>query len=255
MKEGIVMIFSFSRLSLFDACKFKWFLRYVLKVAEKDVLPLALGKAVHRAIELKMFGSDDKEALLGGWREAEFYPFDLKEYQQLYNRAPVLKGEANQEGVEVEKHFVLPLDGKDSPRVQGFIDEIRRPFGELEFKDWKTNRVMYEPTDTMQLALYAWALSQMYDDVEEISGTLFFLRFRKNNVKRFVFNRKHMERARLWALYTAKSIEASLDAVKADPDAVSDYFPATPCKECSTCSFAAICTEKYPKIEKERFIS
>ena len=241
--------FSFSRLSLFDRCAYAWFLKYVLKIEEEESLPLMLGKAVHKAIEMKMTGSEDKQALLEGWKEVDYYPFDLEEYQKLFSRANVGKGEANSPNVNVELHFKLPLDQSEGgPLIQGFIDVYQEIFSTYSFTDWKTNRVMYEPLDTMQLPLYAWAISKIYN-VTRVTGTLFFLRFFKDNVKTMTFTEKHMEDARKWALELAETVNSSLKQYL-NGTKFEKSFPAQPNPGCSNCSFAHICVSNYPKISE-----
>lgn len=243
-------VFSYSRLTLFEECPYKWFLKYVEKIEEGDSLPLMFGKAVHKAIEEKMLGKSDKEALLEGWKEVEYYSFNLIEYEALFRRANVMKGEAvHNPNVATERHFVLPLDGEGSPQIQGYIDVTRLIFGTYNFTDWKTNRVMYDPMDTMQLALYAWALSQIHN-VTEVTGTLFFLRFFKENVKSKIFRKHEMEAARVWALNLAKTIQSALKDFHTGKQTFEKCFPAKANPGCGTCPFADICVSNYPIISK-----
>lgn len=246
MKE---QTFSFSRLKLFESCPFRWYLKYVEKLEEGETLPLMLGKAVHKAIEEKLLGKSDKEALLEGWKEVDFYPFDLVEYETLFRRANVTRGDALRSTVEVEKHFLLPLDGEGSPKIQGYIDLIQQIFGTYSFTDWKTNRLIYDPMDNMQLALYAWALSHIYN-VSEITGTLFFLRFFKANAKSKIFKKAEMEQARVWALQLANEIQMRLEQHFVQKKFLADCFPAQGNPGCANCPFADRCLSLYPNIIK-----
>ncbi len=133
-------VFSYSRLKLFEGCPFRWYLKYVKNHEESDSMPLMLGKAVHKAIEEKLLGKSDKEALLQGWKEVDYYAIDLVEYETLFQRANVVRGDALRPNTEVEKHFTLPLDGDGSPKLQGFIDIVQQIFGTYSFTDWKSNR-------------------------------------------------------------------------------------------------------------------
>lgn len=246
MKE---QVFSFSRLKLFESCPFRWYLKYVLKNEEGESLPLMLGKAVHKAIEEKLLGKSDKESLLEGWKEVDYYPIDLFEYEKLFQRANVVRGDSLRPTVEVEKHFTLPLDGEGSPKLQGFIDLVQQIFGLYSFTDWKTNRVSYEPMDNMQLALYAWALSIIYN-VSEVTGTLFFLRFFKDNVKTHTFKKADMEAARQWALNLANEINSRLEDVFVHNKDMASCFPAKSNNGCANCPFAVECLTNYPNILK-----
>lgn len=240
-------IFSYSRLKLYESCPFRWYLKYVENQIESDSMPLMLGKAVHKAIEEKLLGKADKEALLEGWKEVNYYPIDLDEYGALFQRATVVRGEALRPNVEVEKHFTLPLDGEGSPKLQGYIDLVQQIFGTYSFTDWKSNRLKYEPTDNMQLALYAWALSIIYN-VSEVSGTLFFLRFFKDNAKSKMYTKADMEEARLWALSLATDIQRNLEDLFVAHHPLEDCFPAKANPGCSNCPFADQCLFLYPNI-------
>ena len=56
------MLYSFSRLSLYETCPYRFYQKYILGKDDVVTKPLALGKAVHKAIELKIDGAseDDK---------------------------------------------------------------------------------------------------------------------------------------------------------------------------------------------------
>lgn len=239
--------FSYSRLTLYEDCPFAFFVRYVAEIKTKDSLPLAFGKAIHKAIEEKIRGAEDKDALVSGWEIVDFYPFDLDEYEKIYRNAKVERGAARDSNVHTEIHFKLQLENKsNSPYVQGFIDVHSNIYGNHSFIDWKTNRVMYNPFDTMQLPLYAWAIGEIYN-VSNVRGTLYFLRFYKENQKSALFSKEDMENARIWALIlankTLKSLENYLHG-----QAFEDAFPTRPNMRCANCPYADICVKKYEKI-------
>ncbi|MFY0520540.1 RecB family exonuclease [Lysinibacillus sp. UGB7] len=239
--------FSFSRLTLYEDCPFAYFLRYVEEIETVDSLPLAFGKATHRAIEEKMKGAGDKEALITGWKEVDYYPFDLEEYEKVYRRADVERGEAINSNVQTEIHFKLQLeDNQNSPYVQGFVDVHSIIYGNHSFIDWKTNRVMYDPLETMQLPLYSWAIGKIYN-VTSVRGTLYFLRFYRNNQKTALFDQKDMEKARIWALGLANQTLESLENFRCG-QSLEEAFPARANMRCANCPFAYICVDKYANI-------
>lgn len=45
------MVFSYSRLSSFDDCKYKWFIRYLLEEDEKEIFYASYGKFIHSLLE------------------------------------------------------------------------------------------------------------------------------------------------------------------------------------------------------------
>lgn len=239
------MVYSFSRLSLYEECPYRFYLRYIVKKPEPITLPLALGKAVHKAIELILKGMELEDALIYAAMESELI-LDIHELRRLIERAPIVKGEGLKEGVEVEKHFLLPLsDEPNAPYLQGYIDLVRELFGTYEFLDWKTNRLKYNPSDTKQLSLYAWALSKIYK-TKDIVGDLFFLRYFKKAKERQSFTETDMENARAWAEKTAKEIENLLVFVELG-EPIDELFPFTLNSHCKYCTFAAECLLKNEK--------
>ncbi|HBI04299.1 MAG TPA: PD-(D/E)XK nuclease family protein, partial [Paenibacillaceae bacterium] len=84
------MIYSFSRLKLYDTCPMQFRLKYLDNLEEKASMPLALGKAVHKGIELKIHGVPHSEAVLNGWAEADFHPeVSYQDISRLVNNAPI----------------------------------------------------------------------------------------------------------------------------------------------------------------------
>lgn len=236
------MIYSFSRLSLYERCPYAFYLRYIEKREESYNEPLALGSAVHKAIQEILGGLSESDALLSGWTEIDFFPINPEEYKKLVNKAPVTQGYGLESNVSVEEHFKVPLsDDSNAPVIQGYIDLIEKPFGTILFTDWKTNRIMYEPMDTMQLPLYAWALQQTYG-IDSITGQFHFLRFNIKNKKTKTFTQNEMETARSWAEDLAIDIEKKLDRLDENNTDINErLFPSTPSAHCRFCSFAREC--------------
>ncbi|MDX8367680.1 PD-(D/E)XK nuclease family protein [Cytobacillus sp. IB215665] len=243
------MTYSFSRLNLYFKCPFKFYKRYIEKETEPVTEPLALGKAVHTAIELKMKGKTQEDALLEAYRDADI-PINEEEYQKLVKAAPVFEGEGTTNDVEVEKYFKVPLY-HGGPELQGYIDVVRNTFGMLSFVDWKTNRKKYHPLNNMQLPLYAWALSKLYN-VETVHGTLFFLRYKRKPDMSQTFTRAEMNKGKDWAIKLADEIENKLFILDLDAEKGLELFPDTPSAECTYCPFALEC---YRKSLKEKNIS
>jgi len=224
-------IFSFSRLSLYEICPYRFYLKYVLGWPEPVTKPLALGKAVHKGIELLIQGADEEEATVAALIECDFHPeVTREEIASLMRSAPVMEG-------RTEVHFELPLAPASELKLQGFID-LMQP-GEIF--DWKTNRRMYGPTDTMQLPLYAWAAMEM-DDLDLVRGTLYFLRFRQP--KSHLFTKTEAEAARAWAYRLAHEIAEKVDIHGTFPELKGTLFPPQPGSHCRHCPFAAGCLER-----------
>lgn len=236
-------VYSFSRLSLYETCPLRFYFKYVDEREEELTLPLALGSAVHKAIERILLGNDLKNALLEGWMKVDYYPFDPKEYKELVLKAPVKQGDGLRKDKKVEFHFELPLsDDLLAPKIQGYIDYLEVIYGVYYITDWKTNRKKYAPMDTMQLPLYAWALSKIFK-TNRVQGTLYFLRYFKNAKETMTFTPEHMEKARKWALKLAEEIEEKLIFLSLG-DNPTDLFPCKPSASCKHCPFSIACIEK-----------
>ncbi|EGL84290.1 hypothetical protein CathTA2_0153 [Caldalkalibacillus thermarum TA2.A1] len=98
--------------------------------------PLALGKAVHKGIEMLIQGYILEEAVCEGFIEADFHPqVERSEVESLVKKSPVHAGMG-----ETEVHFQLPLSHSPSaPQLQGYIDLVVENESGVWFVDWKTN--------------------------------------------------------------------------------------------------------------------
>lgn len=232
--------FSFSRLSLYEVCPYRFYKKYVDGYEEPITYPLALGKGVHKAIEDKINGKSHEEAIANGLVEAEFHPEVTKdELSLLVHNAPIYEING-----ETEVHFNIPLsDEENAPKLQGYIDIVGKDF----IVDWKTNREMYHVRDNHQLGLYAWAMSRL-KKMKEVHARLYFLRFKRESS--FIFGTDEMEEARKWAYGLAKEIRGKLEMVKVMPELKDELFPATPLSHCSYCPFAIECYRQFSPIAK-----
>jgi len=236
------MIFSFSRLNLYEQCPYRFFNKYILKKDEPITQPLALGKAVHKAIEDKIKGIDHEQAVLNGYMEAEFHKeLSYDDISKLTAKAPVQRGMG-----ETELYFKLPLSSKENaPMIQGYIDVVQ-PNGTII--DWKTNRISYGVQDTQQLALYCWAVSRI-KNIGNIRGSYYFLRFRKESSD--LFSHERMDEARCWALHLANEINEKLDLYEIFPNKYKELFPARSSRYCNHCPFSVECINTFNPFVKE----
>jgi hypothetical protein len=226
------MIYSYSRLSLYQKCPKQFYYKYVLQLEDQKITkPLALGKAVHKGIESVIEGLSLDEAVLKGYTECDFHQgVSIIDITELVKRAPVTKNMG-----ETEFYFRLPLSNSpDSPKIQGYIDLVQGN----KLKDWKTNWRRYAVNDNHQIALYAWALSKLkgYDLIE---GSLYFLRFKKEY--KYFFSHMEMERSRQWALNLANEINLKIEMLDILPEKVNALFPVNPSRACLYCPFAIEC--------------
>ena len=236
-KSGEKMIFSFSRLNLYEQCPYRFYNKYILGKKEPVTQPLALGKAVHKAIEDKVNGISQEEAVLSGYAETNFHEeVTQKDISDLVGRAPIYPYIG-----ETEIYFKLPLsDENDAPIIQGYID-LYQPNGKII--DWKTNRIPYNVLDSKQMALSAWAVSKI-KGIKHVEGSYYFLRFRKNSSH--VFKQDEMNAARCWALELAEQINKKIEFLQIIPEEVHKIFPAKPSRLCGHCPFAWECFKNRP---------
>ncbi|KRG13904.1 hypothetical protein ACA30_13300 [Virgibacillus soli] len=234
------MTFSFSRLSLYERCPYRFYKKYVLGYKEPTTLPLALGKAVHKAIENKINGIKHSEAVLNGLIEADFHKeVTAGDVSFLTERADVQPGMG-----KTEIYFKLPLDsGENAPLLQGYIDVVAKKGKAIT--DWKTNRVPFHVLDNHQAGLYAWAMGELYN-TSYVVGTLYFLRFKKRSSH--CFTPFDMDKARLWALRLAKEINERMELYGMLPEEAKKIFLASPSSDCRHCPFAKECLREFAAI-------
>lgn len=230
--------FSFSRLQLYQNCPLKFYYKYVLGIDEPTTKPLALGKAVHKAIECIINGTDPENAIKKGIIECDFHEeVNSNEIRELVEKVPFekLKG-------ETELYFRIPLfDYHDSPVLQGYIDLVDGD----RIIDFKTNRIIYNVTDNYQVALYAWALSELRG-FNQVEGSLYFLRYKKEST--CLFNKSMITEAVNWARSLVNEIRFKLEMLEFYPDKWKDLFPYRPSSFCSHCPFALDCYNAHKKI-------
>lgn len=233
------MIFSFSRLSLYETCPYRFRLKYIEGKEEPVTKPAALGKAVHKAIEMVVKGSDPKEAVLNGIVEVDFHPeVSSEEVEELLKKAPVTS-----EMGETEVYFRLPLsDSPSAPEIQGYIDLVKQGEWETTLWDWKTNHKVYGVLDTYQLGIYAWALMKL-KGTHFVTGHLYFLRFKKDITH--VFSEEDAEKARQWAYDLAQEINSKLFLLDLMPEKEDEIFPPRPSSACHNCPFVIECYLKH----------
>jgi hypothetical protein len=225
------MLFSYSRLKLYETCKLRFYYKYILNLSDHVTAPLALGKAVHHAIESIIKGIDLQTAIIEGYAACDFHPeVSFKEISHLVENAPVFKNMG-----DTEVYFCFPLsDTPNAPKIQGFIDLVQ----DGKLVDWKSNWRTYGVLDNHQVGLYAMALSKIQKK-EWIEGSLYFLRYKQE--KKYFFSPLEMEQGRTWALRLAEEINFKLQLLDIMPEKVKEIFPYAPSFSCSHCPFVLRC--------------
>jgi len=247
------LIYSYSRLKKYDECPAQFYCRYILELPETPSEAAVLGKAVHKAIELRLKGYTLDESVNMALSEAEL-PVNRAEVIALTTH-PEVENMCKNNLWQVEYHFELPLqkDSPASPIIQGYIDLWWEDFLEVNLLDWKTNRIKHPPQANRQLGLYAWALNQLTGQ-NHINASLVFLRCGATNCYETKdYGSNDIEEARNWALNLANNIETALKKIHYEKyisdlyPIINNNFPATPGGHCKHCSYAVQCQDAQPK--------
>lgn len=238
------MIFSFSRLSLYQTCPFRFKKKYIDFYVEPETLPLSFGKGVHKAAQERLLGANFDDAIMTGFIEANMNEkINKLEMSKLVSRIPLKRLEGRVD--EVEMYFELPLSKEfNAPVIRGYIDLLTN---DKCIYDWKTNRISYEAIQTFQMGIYAWAVKEL-KGYYDVIVTLSFLRLKKESS--FLFGLKEMEMARRWAYNLAKEIEGKALDVQMFPENETSIFPAKPSSRCATCPFVIECFQKTSSLSK-----
>ena len=242
-------VFSYSRLKRYSECPQSFLFKYVLEMAEPVGEPLALGKAVHAAIErflkAQQAGTkvDMSECVASAVAEAEV-PVSFEEAVRICLNPAIREQTFCYGPAVIEQRFDVPLGADGLYTLQGTIDyaETGLADGSIYLLDWKTNRIKYG-ADSLQLRLYAGVLAEKYG-VERVLAKLVFLRYQaSSSVETTVIDVPAMEEARRWAFQIAQEIDVNLAALQCFESDASSLFPARPCAACQTCGYSYQCTK------------
>lgn len=238
------MIFSYSRLSTFK-CPAAFYKKYVLKTPMIPTEPLVLGKSCHAGIETLLKHKNSSEEFMRIVSSAIAGACDLSEDElfRLINHPEVLRTvDGLTDTSIIEDYFKMPITGDPvSPEIQGYIDLWSAKDDEIVLTDWKSNRVMYNPTENHQLGLYAGYLKEKTG--LPVRGRLVFLRFPKVGVVEHEYTDEDITAAQSWALETANEINKRLFNVQHRDGKVSENFPVKPGDTCQYCPSAHACVK------------
>ena len=242
-------VFSYSRLKRYADCPQSFLYKYVLEMEEPVSEPLALGKAVHAAIEgfLNAQQSGQKpemaECVAAAVAEAPV-PLSYEEALRLCLNPAIRERTFCYGPAEIEQRFDVPLGATGLYTLQGTVDyaESGLADGSIYLLDWKTNRVKYA-ADSLQLRLYAGVLAERFG-ADRVLAKLVFLRYQSHScVEEAVIEKAAMEEARRWAFELAQEIDVNLAALQCFESDAATLFPARPCASCQTCGYAFQCVQ------------
>ncbi|MCK4667040.1 PD-(D/E)XK nuclease family protein, partial [Candidatus Dependentiae bacterium] len=231
--------FSFSRLSSYLQCPFKYKKMYIEKTPQKPMGFFSIGTTIHAVMEdiYKWPSAPSYEKLLrlydkywepAGYRteaEKEKYYNSGKEWLKTYFDKFISDKEWKK-AVAVEKYFEIPIGNYFTI---GFIDMIYPcPDGTVEVIDYKTNpevKTQEQVDKDLQLTLYQYVLEKLGYKVSNIS--LIFMRFGEK-----VSTLKTPEDLLAFEKYFIESV--------AKAELEKEYKPQKN-EYCNNCQFKSIC--------------
>lgn len=243
------MVWSYSRLSTFEDCPYRWYLRYIAKIPESPKFYAMYGTLMHELIEQYYRGELDKKDLLvafsvrfssmqcGGLPVSstiQKYTQDAISYLSEFRPFPY-------EMVAVEKKVKFQIDGK--PFI-GFIDFLGKQGEDFIIVDNKSRALKLrsarqKPTlkdqelDEMlrQLYLYAAAVEQEYG---KFPTKLCFNCFRTGTFIEEPFVKSKYDEAVAWAAQNIENLKEITDFYP-QPDFFSCRYICGVAHECCYC--------------------
>lgn len=245
MAEVTAEPFSFTRLSLYEACPRRWFEVYVLSNRAPDTEATVLGHVVHEALSWTV------ERMLRGERPGDFHVRQKVEslVQEAGEASPHLIGEYTT-GTAVNlvrtalRRLPSPIVGGraeeelrarvDDGRIVGRLDLQFEDGDTLVVRDWKTGRTAYGVEETHQLGLYGALLrAQRRAKGRPVRLELHFLRTDEMFVREA--DDTLLGDAARWAAGLIREIRRAL--MLGDPDA----FQPKAGRPCAHCHVADTC--------------
>lgn len=241
------MVWSYSRITTYETCPYRFFLTYILKLDKKRLFFSDYGSFIHSIIE---------KYLTGELKRKELDRYYLSEFQNnVVGRAPNLSIFKNyfQQGLLYMKNFTFPYDNvlevekkinfeiKGKPFV-GFIDAVAKDTGVIvvdnKSRDLKQRSTRKKPTKSdeeldkylRQLYLYCIGILNEYKELPE---KLCFNCFRSGTIITEPFVQEKFEDAQNWAL---EMIDTIRNTTEWTPNI--DYFVCNHlCDMCHHCEY------------------
>ena len=210
-------VYSYSRLSSYDACPYSYYATYRLDERDEDSQWGALGSHAHDTIELvlkkEMDSSFAADYFYSNMPELHF-PNMKEGYKErligdclgFFENLPILQSELQFNNViGIEREFIVDIDGE---KLRGFIDaEFKLEDGILN-RDWKTSSMSGFSGKELkkkarQLYLYSKSTKEHFG---EFPKYLEFYMIKYKKPIRIEFNEKDYQEAIDWALRTIEAI-------------------------------------------------
>lgn len=241
------MVWSYSRITTYETCPYRFFLTYILKLDKKRLFFSDYGSFIHSIIE---------KHLTGELKKSELDKYYLSEFQNnVVGRAPNLSIFKNyfQQGLLYMKNFTFPYSNvlevekeisfniKGKPFV-GFIDAVAKDTGivvvDNKSRDLKQRSTRKKPTksdeelDKYLRQLYFYCIG-ILNEYKELPEKLCFNCFRSGTVITEPFVQEKFEDAQNWAL---EMIDTIRNTTEWTPNV--DYFVCNHlCDMCHHCEY------------------
>lgn len=239
--ERSLLPLSWTKIKLLRQCPLALRRRYIDHAVELSSAPAETGIGFH---DLAEHDTGDEDALLSMLtRKAalmeEATARDLRGIvRRLVERGGLPGFPADATDVARELSLAVAADGQivewDDPRAlfRGRLDQsFRENGGELGVvRDWKTNRVVEDPTD--QGRYYSWLLAVLFPAVEEVVAEFYFVRF-GNSPRRAIYDAAELR----------ATVPGELAAIAEDVErrAREDDWRPRVSDDCRFCSFVSSC--------------
>lgn len=245
-------LYSYTRLSTYKQCPYKYKLRYIDKIPEVKTIEPFMGSCVHEALE-RLYKNVISAKLVPLERVLEYYheiwardwydnirfvkkDLTKDDYRALGEKCIEDYYESyypfNQsKTIHVEKRVSFALDQEGRHKMVGFIDRLAiAPDGTYEIHDYKTNGTLPTQKDKdedKQLALYQIGVKEMWRDVHSVKFIWHYLVFNKE----ITSSRSDGD---------IEKLRSDKIALIAEIESASEFSPRES-SLCGWCSYQAIC--------------
>ncbi|MBR9677406.1 PD-(D/E)XK nuclease family protein [Candidatus Woesearchaeota archaeon] len=258
-----MVVFSHSRISTFEQCPFRYKAKYVDKLLPEfeTSIEAFLGSAAHHTLEklykdlqhgkmptieelqeeLKDFWQKNYNEntiifVKKGYTAENYFVMATKFVNDYYNR---FKPFNQSKVIACEKKVEVPLNNEYS--MLGYIDRVDFKDDAYEIHDYKTSSSLPEQSKLdvdRQLALYAYAIKQMFDDANKIRLVWHYLAFDKTVTSTRTDD--ELEKLKEHTIQVIKTIQSAKE------------FPTTKSALCGWCEFRPHCPEFKHMYETEQ---
>lgn len=249
-----MVIYSHSRLSVFESCPLKFKFQYIdeLKPDFEQSIEGFLGNKVHEALEWiyteSMKGNTVQldeviEYYINNWNKE--FSSDIKIVKENYNAEYYFNNGVKflidyfmkhypfkDNTIETEKKILINLDSEGKYKIQGFIDRLvyHKDKNIFEIHDYKTGNFLKKQEELdkdRQLALYSIGIKDSFENVKDVHLVWHFLAFNEQRISKRT--EEQLEQLKQEIIELIKKIESATE------------FNPNPSALCRWCEFRSYC--------------